>query len=133
MSGQGNGLIHEREFNAAIAALASQLSNHQREMLARLDGLQETQVETLGEARKTNGRVNELERRAAVTDVRLVTVEREIKGLKGPGVTDGKSGRSGEPVTVRDVWIFGLALGVVGAAVKWLPALFRAAHLGGQP
>lgn len=134
--------ILEREFTAAIVALSTQLANQQRETLDRIASLQATTRETLNEVRSTDVRVRHLEVQAGATNVRLDTLEREIEGLRGdsgggedggppaPPVSRDPAGPApawyAEPVRVRDLWVFGAALGAIGGLVAWLPVLLRA-------
>lgn len=86
--------VQEREFSRAIATLTAQL-----------DEVKELQRQNLAEARKTNGRVSGLERARDTHHLRLETLEER------------------EPVTKRDLWLVGGALGAAAAGLKWLPAL----------
>ncbi|WP_291988354.1 hypothetical protein [Luteitalea sp.] len=100
------------EFTRAIEALSKQIAD-----------VQATSRETLTEARKTNGRVNGLERVTAEHGVKLKNLEREVFH---EDVDEKASKDEDTPITRRDLWVAVGAIGFVLAAVKWLPALVAA-------
>lgn len=109
------------EFTRAFDALSRQLA-----------ALQATSQEVLGEARKTNGRVNGLERLTAEHGVKLKNLEREVfDGADNtaappkpapPALVDLEE----KPITRRDLAVALGAVGLLMAAIKWLPALVAA-------
>lgn len=104
------------EFTRAIEALSKQIAD-----------VQATSRATLDEARKTNGRVNGLERVSAEHGVKLKNLEREVFDEDG---AEGKvAAGENTPITRRDLWVAVGAIGFVLAAVKWLPALFAAGQV----
>ena len=103
------------EFSRAIESLSKQLAD-----------LQVTGRETLGEAKKTNGRVNGLERLTAEHGVKLRNLEREVFHVDGESTAPPKPPNDDTPITRRDLWVAVGAIGFVLAAIKWLPALFAA-------
>lgn len=100
--------------NGELGRLLADLRLQVREGFDGLNG----RVDVLTrQVRATNGRVGSLETAKAVQAQQMTNIEHEMfSPLK-------------RPVTRGDVYIFGLAVGVVAAAVKWLPALFAAARV----
>ena len=87
--------VHLGEFNRAIDRLSEQVD----------DGNQ-TARDILVEAKKTNGRVTALETLTSGLSIRMAAMEQNA------------------PLTKRDLWVAMGTIGALGAAVKWLPALF---------
>lgn len=115
-------LVTIGEFTRAIQALSGQLSD-----------LQTTTKEVLGEAKKTNGRVSNAERALAEHVVQIKNLEREVFGKKptSPASIPASaaataSAAEDKPITRRDLAVAVAAIGLVLAAIKWLPALAAA-------
>jgi hypothetical protein len=95
-----DGHVSQGEFVRAIEALSEQIADVKH--IAR---------STLEEARKTNGRVQSLELTRVEHKARLDAIE------------------ASQSVTRRDLWVFGLAVSLVFAAIRWLPALVQTGGL----
>lgn len=95
--------VSYREFAARNDSLAEQL-----------DEIKGTLKEILAEAKKTNGRVSAIEVKASGQEVSISSLNREVfrSGRRPVGV-----------VTKRDVMLVLGTLAVMGAVLKWLPAL----------
>jgi hypothetical protein len=107
-----NGSVQVGEFTRAIEALSRQIAD-----------VQTTSRETLDEARKTNGRVNGLERVTAAHGVKLENLERSV--FVGGGADD-RMAMENKPITRRDLGVAVGAVGLLLAAMRWLPALVSA-------
>lgn len=107
------------EFTRAIEALSKQIAD-----------VQATSRETLTEARKTNGRVNGLERLTAEHGVKLKNLEREVFDDESEAPKPAAPKGEDTPITRRDLWIAVMAVSGAGAVLvaitKWLPALLAA-------
>lgn len=112
-------LVTIGEFTRAIEALSKQLAD-----------LQSVSRETLGETKKTSGRVNGLERLTAEHGVKLKNLEREVFGADDAAPAPSPSAplvsTEDKPITRRDLAVAVGAIGLVLAAIKWLPALVAA-------